>query len=260
MIERNFLREKIESRVPVIGTWNTLASPLVTEVLAHSGFDFVILDCEHGPLHLGAIHDYVARCEKHECSPIVRLPASADWMVLQALDQGAHGVILPNVASRTEVEALIAGVKFNPRGTRGFTPFTKAGGFTNRRAKAYVERANALTLSAILVESLEGLKRLDDILKVGDLDIVYFGAYDLSQELGMPGQVRDPAVVSIMREGVRKVVDAGKCAGGFVAESRQDIEWLLDMGMGFITYDVDTAILARVVEDLVGWFAEKTAR
>ena len=260
MLERNYLKEAIQSGRPAIGIWNTLASPLVTETLARAGFDFLIIDFEHGPYQLDSVHDYATRCERHACSPIVRIPALSDWMALQALDQGAHGVMVPHVEDAAAVRALTAAVKYHPLGTRGYSPYTKAGGFSGQDGAAYAARANALTLSLAVIESREGLNRLDEMLAVEGLDVVYFGAYDLSQALGVPGQVRHPKVLEAISAGVRRASAAGKCAGGFVAQSQDDVKWLLDMGMRFITYQVDSALLFRAANDVTAWFREEAAR
>ena len=241
----------------------TLGSPLVTEVMAQAGFDFQIIDLEHGPFGLDRVHEYVRACESAGCSPIVRVPTNADWMVLQALDQGAHGIVVPQIKTADNVRQLLQAMKYQPQGQRGLTSFSKAGGFTNRGIDAYVKTANALTVSAVIVESQEGLSRLDEILAVPGLDIVYFGAYDLSQALGFPGEIRHPRVVEAVRRGVEQATRAGRYAGGFVPQSRHDVEWLLDMGMRVITYEVDCSILYGSIRDITDWFshlAGKTRR
>lgn len=251
------IRQKLEAGKAVVGTWNTLASPLVTEVMAQAGFDFQIIDLEHGPFAMDSIHDHVRACESAGCSPLIRVPTNADWMVLQALDQGAHGIVMPQVKNAFDVQQLLRHMKYHPLGCRGFTPFTKAGGFSRQDAGAYIATANELTVAAVIVESEEGLSRLDEILAVPGLDIVYFGAYDLSQSLGHPGEVRHPRVVEAIRLGVEKVKRAGRYPGGFVPQSREDVDWLLDMGMRIITYDVDSSMLNRHIRDLTGWFEER---
>lgn len=250
------LRRKLEAGKAVIGTWNTLASPLVTEVMAQAGFDFQIIDLEHGPFGLDRLHEHVRACELASCSPLIRIPTNVDWMVLQALDQGAHGIVVPQIRTADDARQLLQAMKYHPQGRRGFTPFSKAGGFTNRGADAYVKAANALTLSAAIIESEEGLSRLDEILAVPGLDIVYFGAYDLSQALGHPGEVRHPRVVEAVRRGVEQTIRAGRYAGGFVSQSRQDVEWLLGMGMRVITYEVDCSILYGGIRDITDWFGQ----
>ena len=250
----NYLKSKIKNQKPVIGTWNTIGSPLVTEVLASAGFEFLIIDFEHGPFDISNVHKYVNACERYDCSPIVRVPSNSNWISLQALDQGAHGIMVPGVKSKKEALSFVSSAKYYPKGTRGFTPFSKAGGFTNNNINMYTEKANAFTVTGIIIESMNGINQLDEILDVEDLDIIYFGAYDLSQDLGVPGEVRNNKVVSVIESAVSKAVSAGKCAGGFVPQSKDDVKWLLDMGIKFITYNVDSDILYRPVNEIVEWF------
>ena len=250
----NYLKSKIKNQKPIIGTWNTIGSPLVTEILASAGFEFLIIDFEHGPFDISNVYQYVNACERYDCSPIVRVPSNSNWISLQALDQGAHGIMVPGVESKKEALSFVSSAKYYPKGTRGFTPFTKAGGFTNINSKMYTEKANAFTVTGIIIESMNGINQLDEILDVEDLDIIYFGAYDLSQDLGVPGEVRNNKVVSVIESAVSKTVSVGKCAGGFVPQSKDDVKWLLDMGIKFITYNVDTDILYRSINDVVEWF------
>jgi len=255
VITENLLKQKLQNGKAVLGTWNTLGSPLVTEVLSQSGLDFQIIDLEHGPFNLDQIHLQVSACESNNtCTPLVRVPANEEWMVLQSLDQGAHGVVVPHISNRVAAQKLVSSMKYYPLGERGCTPFSKAGGFTNKSTDSYVELANNSTISVVIIESMEGLKNLDEVVAVDGVDIVYFGAYDLSQVLGHPGEVRHPEVVSAIEKGVKTVSSAGKWAGGFVPQSHDDIKWLLDMGMRFITYQVDSNILHSHMNDISEWF------
>tara|TARA_B110000046_G_scaffold135156_1_gene141439 strand:+ start:3097 stop:3885 length:789 start_codon:yes stop_codon:yes gene_type:complete len=254
---KNFLKEKIAKGKPLIGTFNTLSSPIVSEILARSGFDFLIIDFEHGALDLRNISNYVNACENYGCSPIIRIPTNSPWMVSQALDQGAHGIMVPGINDFASAKKFVSSTKFHPIGNRGFTPFTKSGGFTNRMNSEYSSRANDFTLSSIIIESLEGLNDLENILKIKDLDIIYFGAYDLSQALGFPGEVKNSKVISIIQNATNKVISSGKIAGGFVPQSESDIDWLLDMGIKFITYNVDSDILFDSSNKIVNWFNNK---
>ena len=249
------LREKIDSGRPVLGTWNTLAAPLATEAMAVAGLDFQVVDLEHGPFLLDRVHEHVSACEgAGMCAPLVRIPTNAGWMALQALDQGAHGVVVPHVADAASATKLASALRYQPSGGRGFTPFSKAGGFDNRDVNSHIERSNRGVVGVVIVESVEALEVAADIALVDGIDVVYFGAYDLSQALGYPGQPRHPAVVEAITEGVERVRAVDCCAGGFVPQDRSGIAELLEMGMGFITYDVDASILFRHLADLAEWF------
>jgi len=258
MLKKNTLNAKLAKGDPVLGTWNTLASPLVTEVLAESGLDFQIIDLEHGPFILDKLHLHVNACENSSlCTPLVRIPSKEDWMVLQALDQGAHGVVIPHISSRKEAADFTSSIKYHPIGNRGFTPFSKAGGFNNKNTSSYVDNANNSILSVVIIESEEGLNNLDEILDVKEVDIVYFGAFDLSQALGCPGEVKNKKVINSIKGGVDKVNAKGKYAGGFVPQSKDDVKWLLDMDMKFITYEVDSSIIYTHTRDVSDWFKDE---
>jgi len=251
---KNFLKEKIKSGQSIIGTWNTLASPLFTEVLARSGFDFLIIDFEHGPFDISKVYQYVNACERYRCSPIIRIPHNSDWMSLQALDQGAHCIMVPGMNKKEDVSNFVSSIKFYPKGNRGFTPFSKAGLFSNRNNHKYPTKANDYTLTSIIIESLEGINNLDDMLTIEDLDIIYFGAYDLSQDLGVPGDVHNDKVLSTIKKAVNKVISADKIAGAFVPQTKDEVNALLKIGIKFITYNVDCDMVYRSANNVVEWF------
>ena len=259
MLKNNNIKTKLLNGSPVLGTWNTLSSPLLTEALALSGLDFQIIDLEHGPFILDKIHLHVSACENSlNCSPLVRIPSNEDWMALQVLDQGAHGLVVPHIETRVDSEKFIKSMKYFPLGQRGFTPFSKAGGFNNKNSSDYVSYANESLLSVVIVESKEGLERLDEIVEIDGVDVVYFGAYDISQALGYPGEAKHPEVVRSIQKGVELVSRKGKFSGGFVPQSKDDIKWLLDMGMRFITYEVDSSMIQTHVGGITDWFHEET--
>ena len=250
-MKKNFVKEKITDGIPVFGTWNTLGSPMVTEVMARAGFDFIIIDFEHGSFSISEVHNYVNACERYSCSPIIRVPGKFDWMIQQVLDQGAHGIILPGIETSQDVRDFVEAVKFKPQGHRGFTPHTKAGGFTNINAETYPQEANDLTLVGVIIESVVALDNLDSILEVEGLDIVYFGAYDLALELNSPGDVFGKELIEMISSGIKKTIEAGKCPGGFVPQSVEKIKFIMDLGIKFITYNVDSAILYHGIHDVL---------
>jgi 4-hydroxy-2-oxoheptanedioate aldolase len=254
MLKVNTLKNKLNNGEVVVGTWNTLASPLVTEVFAQAGLDFQIIDLEHGPFILDQIHLHVSACETvNNCTPLVRIPANSDWMALQALDQGAHGIVTPHINSAESARQLVNATKYYPNGDRGFTPFSKAGGFNNDNILTHIKRSIDETINIVIIESKEGLDNLEQIASTDSIDVVYFGAYDLSQALGYPGEIRHPNIIKEIKKGVNIVNKLGKHSGGFVAQSKGDINELVDMGMRFITYEVDSSIIYSHVKGMTDW-------
>jgi 4-hydroxy-2-oxoheptanedioate aldolase len=183
-------------------------------------------------------------------SCLVRVPVCADWMISQALDQGAEGIIVPHIEEKESAEAFVSMTKFPPSGIRGYTPFSKAGGFCKEASFDYARRANESVVTGIIIESKKGFDCLDDILEVKDLDIVYFGAYDLSAAFGRPGDVYDPIVVDKISKGIQKVIKSGKIPGAFVAQSMEDVKRYLKMGIRFITYDVDCNMIYKTAKEI----------
>lgn len=248
------LKSKLSRKKAVLGTWNTLGAVLATDALAQSGLDFVIVDFEHGPLELNKIASYSAHAQVHGCAAIVRLPKPEAWMVQQALDQGADGLIVPHIHDFESAEAFVKSTIFSPEGTRGFTPFSRAGSYTGKKAAQYAEASNRNILRAVIIESLEGFENLEKITTIEKLDVIYFGAYDLSAAFGRPGDIYHPQVLKYLKDGIRKVRKAKKTAGGFVAHTFEDIRKIQKMGIDFITYGVDSNILLRDYAAAVGKF------
>jgi 4-hydroxy-2-oxoheptanedioate aldolase len=181
-------------------------------------------------------------------------------MALQSLDQGAHGIVVPHIRDADAAQTIAQAIKYHPLGNRGFTPFSKAGGFSNLNTAEYVRTANQETIGIAIIECLSGLENVRGIASVPGIDVIYFGAYDLSQALGHPGEPRHPKVISAIQQGVAQVQSAGKYAGGFVPQSKDDIKWLLDMGMRFITYEVDSSMIFRHTKDMKDWFETEISK
>ncbi len=249
----NFLKEKMKSDRPIIGTWSTINSTILVETLASSGLDFVIIDYEHGPFEIGRTSDYVNACTAYGCSPIIRIPKNSDWMSLQVLDQGAHGIVIPSVKDLKTVDTFIDKIKYAPIGRRGFSPYTKSGKFSNRDLN-YKENANNSFLSIIIIENVEGVNNIDSILENPYVDIIYFGAYDLSQDLGIVGDVYNKKLLSIVKPAVKKVLESNKYAGGFVPQSFEEIKLLSSIGINFITFDIDSHIINSRLNKIVNQF------
>lgn len=245
------LRDSMSQGKPAVGTWNTVANPLITETLAVSGLDFVLIDMEHGPFDIKNVSNYCNACTKHNATPIVRIPKDSDWMALQALDQGAKGVIVPHVESQKQCQDFVDSLKYYPEGKRGFSPFTPAGSFGSTPIDEFVEKSNNETITAIIIESLKGLKNIDSILEVKGLDVVFFGSFDLSQALGIPGDTRNEKVLGEIKAATAKVIESGKVAGGYLAQNADDLKWALELGFKFLVYNVDTNILrTKIANDL----------
>lgn len=236
----DLLKTRLKNGEVVIGPFVNLASGALIEIAAYAGFDFVILDTEHGPLDIGTAEDLCRVAHGVGISPIVRVRENDPPQILRALDIGAHGVQVPQICNQADGEAVVNAAKYTPLGMRGVSPYTRAARYFVDGAKIF-ERLNEESMTIVHVEGVEGLENLDGIISVEGLDVIFLGPYDLSQSLGIPGQVSDPRVVDRMKEAAEKINGAGLTVGTFADSSETAKRWI-DAGVRYISLSVDTGI------------------
>jgi len=236
MIRRN-LKERLKAGENLLGTWCLMPSPHAVNVIAKAGFDFVIIDMEHGCMGIESASNMAFAAEADGCHAVVRVPANEESIVLRALELGVDGVIAPHIDSVEDAEAFGKHAKYPPAGKRGFSPYARAGDYHFTKGNTKVQ--NESVLSGIIVEGLDALKKMDKIAANPNIDLIYVGTYDISSALGIPGEVKDEKVVSILKEAVKKIRAAGKFAG-CMAHSREEAEFMRGIGVQFLLYGVDT--------------------
>jgi 4-hydroxy-2-oxoheptanedioate aldolase len=192
----------------------TFPSPSVVEMLGHLGFDWILLDNEHGSITVDTAEACIAAAELTGMAPIVRPVANRPEIIAPFLDRGAWGVQVPHVNTAEEARAAVDAVKYGPDGHRGiFSGGRTAGyGFAGSTAE-YARRANAETLVCLMLEEVEAIDNLPDLVKVPGVDVYFIGSGDLSQSMGLTGQQAHPDVQTLMERGVKTIVDAGRIAG-----------------------------------------------
>ena len=188
----NLLKNKLSNGDVAIGPFVNLSSGALIEIAAYSGFDFVILDTEHGPLDIPTCEDLCRVAHGVDITPIVRVRENDPAQILRALDIGAGGVQVPQICNKADAEAVVRSAKYSPLGMRGVSPYTRAARYFADGGTIF-ERLNASSMILIHIEGVEGLENLEEIISVPGLDVIFLGPYDLSQSLGIPGQVNDPA-------------------------------------------------------------------
>lgn len=236
------LKRKIKSLKPVIGTWNTSFSPIITNTIAGSGVDFQIIDFEHGPSNYEKIHTLVSTARQHDSGILVRIPSLDSWMVQQSLDQGADGIVFTSINTSEDAKKAQDMCFYPPKGSRGYSPYTSSNNFNSIENKTFTSNVNKSVISVFIIESLESISNLESIIETKP-DVIYFGAYDLSKELGFPGDINNPQVIKLVREASRKVLKKRIICGSFVPHTIEDIKFCLKNNLNFVTYSIDTFIL-----------------
>lgn len=248
-MSENKLKAKLKNGEVVLGPFVNLGSGALIEIAAYAGFDFVIIDTEHGPLDIPTAEDLCRVAHGADITPIVRIRENDPPQVLRALDIGAAGVQVPQICSKADAEALVRAAKYAPLGLRGVSPYTRAARYFAHGPQIF-DRLNEESMVLIHVEGVEGLENLREITAVSGLDVIFLGPYDLSQSLGIPGQVNDPRVVDRMKEAAVQIDRAGLTVGTF-ADSPEAAKRWIDAGVRYVALSVDTGIYLHGCRNMV---------
>jgi len=257
MTGENRLKTTLEEGGRVLGTWSMLGAPSVINVIGHSNMDFVIIDMEHGPVSFETVENQLFAAEVTGCTPIVRLGDSSEAHLLHALEIGVQSVLVSHVSSAEDALRIVRACRYHPEGNRGLSPFTRNHGFSDEELASKLQRANDQVFVGVLVEGSNGLDNLHDICSVPGLDMVYLGIYDVSQSLGVPGDLDHPSVVEVVHDCVKTIQSKGLIAGS-VAKNRDYLDLMLKAGFRFISYRVDSAIMREGYLTVRGWYDELT--
>ena len=246
----NSIKCKLANGQPVLGIWSIIPSPMVAEILSLSGFDFAILDMEHGVFDLTSLDACIRAVEVAGKTPLVRIPginpSAAQW----ALDLGAHGIVVPQVRDAKDAAAVVDIAKYAPVGQRGYNPFTRAANYANPANNRSGKLNNEFSLTCVIVESESALADLDAICVTQSIDVVYMGIYDLSVALGVNGDTRHPRIVEVVERSIQRIRAAGKAAGMMVRNS-SDITRALSLGANFLVYGVDSFLIREAASRAV---------
>ncbi|PYI04004.1 Phosphoenolpyruvate/pyruvate domain-containing protein [Aspergillus sclerotiicarbonarius CBS 121057] len=260
-----------ENRV-ALGVWQLLPGSNLARILARAGYDWVLVDCEHGNIDDAAMHESVAAIAAYGVSPIVRVPDFQSWMIKRAskhlrvsicepkhpvlrltfmarvgtLDAGAHGVLAPLVRTVADVRDFVDAARFPPQGRRGFgSPFPMDRFAVGLTASQYLEQANATLLLAVQIETQEALEAADAIAAVDGLDLLFVGPFDLGNSIGHPVKngIIDAALEEAIATVLRAAHAAGKKAGVYCGDGAQAKHYV-DMGFDLVNVLTDVGALS----------------
>ena len=232
-MKKNRMKEKLRAGEPVYGVSVMIPSPQIVEMVGAAGFDWVLLDCEHGTLTLESVELMAMAAEACGITAIARPVTRSPEHILQVLDRGVMGVQVPHVNTAEDARQVIAAVKYHPLGQRGLAAGTRAAVYDSHGTLAdHVKAANEATLIAIQIEDEAAVRNIDELLKVDGIDVFFVGPSDLSQSMGHPGNPKAPAVAEAINSSFRKTVAAGRTPGTpAVAENVREV---LDKGVRYI--------------------------
>lgn len=232
----------------MLGIFSKTTDSNFIEALGYSGLDFVILDQEHGPVSLETLHNHLRATRGSGMKSIVRVKGVDRNAIGAALDAGADGVQVPNIATQKQAREAVDAARFFPKGNRGVCRFVKAANFGSTPKQNYFKQANDRLL-ILQVEGQEGIKNLEAILEVKGYDILFIGPYDLSQSLGIPGQINHPLMKQSMEEVAKSAKRVGKQLGTF-ADTVDTARDLQNHGFEYLAYSVDVNIFLEAARHI----------
>ena len=209
----NPLKNNLASGQLVVGSFVYIPSAKLTEIVGLIGFDFIVIDMEHGPVDIGAAEGMVRAAELAGVVPIIRVTHNTPHLILRALDVGALGVHVPEINYPTQAKEMVASVKYAPEGHRGLAGVRAAKYGLKGSLAGYALAANQETMIIAHIEHYEAIENLDELLDVQGIDVYFLGPTDLSNSLGIPGQSSDPKVVEMVEGAIKRIVSRGKIAG-----------------------------------------------
>jgi 4-hydroxy-2-oxoheptanedioate aldolase len=233
----SFIRERVLSGEFMVGAWCNLGSSLTVEMAARIGYDWILLDQEHGPGdNLTLLHQMQA-AQIGKAAPIVRIAWNEMPRFKRALDLGAKGIMIPYVQNAEEARLAVDSMRYSPEGIRGVASSPRAAGFGREFDKYYAE-ANRKLLTVVQIETGEAVANLESIAAVDGVDVLFVGPLDLSISLDMPGRFDDPA----FREVLAKVGEASRAAGkaaGILLPGPDLIKLVHSLGFTFVAAGAD---------------------
>lgn len=240
---------------PLVGMWVCSGSPLVAEICAGGGLDWLLIDMEHSPNGLESVLAQLQAVAAYPVTPVVRVPSNDAVVIKQVLDLGASTVLVPMVSSADEARVAVEAVRYPPRGRRGVGSALARSARWNR-TEGYLANADEHVSLIVQIETTAAVEAAGEIAAVDGIDGVFVGPSDLAASLGALGQQTHPDVVAAVHRAFEAVRAAGTPVGvnAFDPQVARDY---VSAGAQFVLVGADVAMLARGSEALAAaWVPE----
>jgi 4-hydroxy-2-oxoheptanedioate aldolase len=250
-LPRNRFKHAIKEGRLQIGLWSSLCSNVAAEIVADSGFDWILIDGEHSPNEVPLVMSQLQALVGGTATPIVRPPWNDVVMVKRLLDIGAQSILVPYVQNADEAQRAVASVRYPPAGIRGVAAATRAGRYG--RVNNYLKTADTEICLLVQVETRAALKELEAIAKVDGVDGVFIGPSDLAASLGHIGNPAHPEVQAALEDAVKRLKAVGKAAG-ILTLSEEEARRYIGWGYTFVAVGSDIGLLSRGADTLAKKF------
>ena len=248
----NRFKAALDSGRPQFGLWLGIPDNTIAEMMAGAGFDWLLIDHEHGPYELRDIMSHLQAMAPYDVAPIVRPVDDNPALLKKLCDIGVQSFIVPMIDTAEQAANVVAAVKYPPSGRRGLgTSMARASKWNT--IPGYLENANENICVIVQAETTTAIKNLEAIANVEGIDGVFIGPSDLSASMGHTGNVSHPEVIEAVSNGIRTIRSASKYAGLLCLDSTQ-VAHYTDCGANFVGVGVDTLLIGNAARQLAAQF------
>ena len=247
----NHFKRKLKNHQQ-IGLWVGLADAYGTEIAANAGYDWLLIDGEHAPSDLRTTLAQLQSIAAYPSQAVVRPPIGSVQLIKQLLDIGAQTLLIPMVETVEQAKLMVKAVRYPPEGVRGVGAALARATRWNSIPNYYATAHENICL-LIQIESVTGLKNLDEILKVEGIDGVFIGAVDLSATMGYQGDPNHPKVQNAVVDAIKRIRQSGKAAG-ILSTQHEATQKYLELGTEFVAVGVDTSVLMNSLRELLAQY------
>ncbi|WP_448191007.1 HpcH/HpaI aldolase family protein [Azospirillum sp. sgz301742] len=248
---KNAFKHAIEAGRLQVGLWSILSSHVTVEIIAGSGFDWLVLDTEHAPNELPMVYSQLQAAKGGTTHPVVRVPWNDMVTLKRYLDIGVQSFLIPYVETAEEAANAVAYTRYPPHGVRGYSAAPRASGFG--RIKNYPTLCEAEMAVLVQVETRKGLDNIEAIAAVEGVTGIFIGPGDLSAALGHIGNPKHPEVLAAIEDAIARIRRGGKPAGILTPDEALARRYM-ELGCSFVAVGSDLGILARTSEALAAKF------
>ncbi|MFN7102360.1 MAG: HpcH/HpaI aldolase family protein [Pseudorhizobium sp.] len=255
-VPKNLFKAALREGRPQIGLWLNTGEALMAELAGTAGFDWLVIDGEHGPNDLRSIIEQLRALSSSPAEAVVRPPMGEPWMIKQLLDAGARTLLVPMVDSAEQARALVKAVRYPPHGIRGVgAAVARASAFNT--VTDYAETAADEICLLVQAETRAAIEDLENIAAVEGIDGVFIGPADLSADMGYLGRIEAPEVQEVIEKALKTITAAGKAAGILTFNEALNLRYI-DLGARFVAVGSDVAEFSVTLRRLAGRYGRGT--
>ena len=248
----NEFKQKLFLGQQQVGFWLAMGSPNAAQIAGGAGFDWLVIDAEHGPNDITSLVSQMHALQGSASNIIIRPPVGETWMIKQLLDIGCQTVLVPMVETAEQATQLVQAMNYPPKGIRGVGAALARASHHNRIAD-YLQTANDQVCLIVQIEAQRGLDNLTDILSVDGIDGVFIGPEDLAADMGYLGQPTAEPVQRAICTAINQIVAAGKAAGILMAVPEL-VEHYLSLGATFVAVGTDVTSFVKATDTLAAQY------